>query len=160
MRQAQFLYLFYTERNHDIVIKELVMYKDQRVIQKYANSPIPEPMILTIMLILPPKSCSHPISKIQICCCFQLLSRVLLFCNPTDHSPPGSSVHGIPQARTLERVSISFSRGSSRPRDQTHVSCIDRQILYHWPTREVQNTKILVNSETRNSFFKKKLKQS
>jgi hypothetical protein len=35
MRQVQFLYLFYTERKHDIVIKELGMYKDQRVIQKY-----------------------------------------------------------------------------------------------------------------------------
>ena len=35
MRQAQFLFMFYTERNHDIVIKELVRYKDQRVIQKY-----------------------------------------------------------------------------------------------------------------------------
>ena len=38
-------------------------------------------------------------------------------------SPPGSSVHGISQARTLEWFSISSSRGSSRPRDQTHVSC-------------------------------------
>ena len=39
-------------------------------------------------------------------------------------SPPGSSVHGIPQARILERVAISFSRGSSQPRDQTYISCI------------------------------------
>jgi len=38
-------------------------------------------------------------------------------------SPPGSSVHGISQARILEWVAISFSR-SSRPRDQTHVSCL------------------------------------
>ena len=45
-------------------------------------------------------------------------------CDPVDCSPPGSSVHGILQARVLEWVAISFSRGSSRPRDQTHVSHI------------------------------------
>ena len=41
-----------------------------------------------------------------------------------DYSLPGSSVHGISQARILERVAIPFSRGSSQPRDQTRVSCI------------------------------------
>ena len=55
-----------------------------------------------------------------------------------DCSPPGCSVHGISQARLLEWVAISFSRGSSGPRDQTHVSCSSRQILYHWVTREAQ----------------------
>ena len=40
-----------------------------------------------------------------------------------DCSPPGSSVHGISQARLLEWVGISFSKGASRPRDQTRVSC-------------------------------------
>ena len=53
-----------------------------------------------------------------------------------DCSPPGSSVHGIPQARIQEWFAISFSRGSSRPRDQTCVSCIGRQVLYHWATGE------------------------
>ena len=41
----------------------------------------------------------------------------LTLCDPTDCSPPGSSVHGTFQARVLEWVAISFSRGSSRPRD-------------------------------------------
>ena len=44
-------------------------------------------------------------------------------------------VHGVLQARILEWVAIPFSRGSSRPKDQTLVSCascIDRRILYHW----------------------------
>ena len=50
-------------------------------------------------------------------------------CNPTDCSPPGSSIHGILQARILEWVAITFSRGFSWPRDQTHMSCISRQIL-------------------------------
>ena len=45
-------------------------------------------------------------------------------CDPMDCSPPGSSVHGILQARILEWVAISFSRGSSSPRDQTQVSCV------------------------------------
>ena len=45
-------------------------------------------------------------------------------CDPMDWSPPGSSVHGILQARILEWVAISFSRGYSRPRDRTHVPCI------------------------------------
>ena len=45
-------------------------------------------------------------------------------CDPVDCSPPGSSVHGILQARILEWVDISFSRGSSRPRDRTQVSRI------------------------------------
>ena len=46
--------------------------------------------------------------------------------------------HQVPlsQARMLERVAISFSRGSSRPWDQTHISCVGRRILYHWATRE------------------------
>ena len=45
-------------------------------------------------------------------------------CNPVDCSPPGSSVHGILQARILEWVAFHFSGGSSRPRDQTRISCI------------------------------------
>ena len=44
--------------------------------------------------------------------------------DPMDCSPPGSSVHGILQARILECVAIPFSRESSQPRDQTQVSCI------------------------------------
>ena len=58
-------------------------------------------------------------------------------CDPLDCSPPIISVHGILQARILEWVSISFSRGSSRPKDSTCVSYIGRQILYHWATYEV-----------------------
>ena len=52
-------------------------------------------------------------------------------CNPMDYSPPDSPVHGIFQAKILESVTIFFSRGSSRPRDQTCISCISRWILYH-----------------------------
>ena len=45
-------------------------------------------------------------------------------CDPLDCSPPGSSVHGILQARILEWVAMPFSRGSSQPRDQTQISYI------------------------------------
>ena len=51
-----------------------------------------------------------------------------------DYSPPGSSIHGILQARILEWVVIPFSRGPSPPRDWTCIFCIGRQILYHWAT--------------------------
>ena len=51
------------------------------------------------------------------------LSRVRL-CDPMDCSLPGSSVHGILQARVLRWIAIAFSRGSSRPRNQTRVSRI------------------------------------
>ena len=62
-------------------------------------------------------------------CCFCLVTKSCL------------SVHGISQARILEWVAISFFTGSSQPRDQTHISCIGRQILYRWATREAQPTK-------------------
>ena len=58
-----------------------------------------------------------------------VLSCSVQFCDPMDCSPPSSSVHGIFQARMLVRVAISYSRGSSWPRDWTCISCIDRGIL-------------------------------
>ena len=58
-------------------------------------------------------------------------------CNPMDCSLPGSSVHGIFQAIVLEWIAISFSRGSSWPRDRTRVSLIVDRRLTVWATREV-----------------------
>ena len=55
-------------------------------------------------------------------------------CSAMDCSLPGSAVHGILQARLLEWVAMPSSRGSSRPRDRTHVSyisCTGKQVLYH-----------------------------
>ena len=57
-------------------------------------------------------------------------------CDPMDYSPPGSSVHGISQERTLERVAISFSKKSSQPRGQNKVSCIAGGFFTDWPTKE------------------------
>ena len=58
------------------------------------------------------------------------------FCNPMACGPSGSSVCGILQARILQWVAISFCRGSSRPRDQTRVSCIAGRFFTVWATRE------------------------
>ena len=55
-------------------------------------------------------------------------------CHPMDCSLPGSSVHGILQARIIEWVAMPSSRRSSHPRKQTHISyisCMGRQVLYH-----------------------------
>ena len=57
-------------------------------------------------------------------------------CNPVDHSQPDFSVHGIFQARILEQVAISFSRGSSRPRNWTWISCIAGRFFTNWAMRE------------------------
>ena len=75
-------------------------------------------------------------------CTHAVTSVCLTVCDPVDYSPPGSSVHGILQARILEWVAISYSKGSSRPRDLTcisHVSCIGRWVLYHYGVAERHN---------------------
>ena len=59
--------------------------------------------------------------------------------DPMDYSLPGSSVHGIFQAVVLEWIAISFSRGSSRPRDRTRVSHIVDRRFTVWATRKVQH---------------------
>ena len=66
----------------------------------------------------------HQISKFNYFCESEVVQLCQTLCDPMDCSPPGSSVHGILQARTVEWVAISYSRGSSRLRDRTHVTCI------------------------------------
>ena len=63
--------------------------------------------------------------------CVLVAQPCLTLCDPMDCSPPRSFVHGIFQAIVLEWVAISFSRGSSRPRDQTQVSrIVDRRFTF------------------------------
>ena len=78
---------------------------------------------------------------------------VWLFCNPMDCSLPGSFVHGISLARIPEWVAISFSRGSSQPRDWTQVSRITGRHLTVWATREAHPQK----SQTKTTHTQKKL---
>ena len=66
---------------------------------------------------------SELLQRCYLCVCDKLLQSCLAVCDPMDCSPPGSSVHGILQARILEWVAMSSSRGSSRPRDRTCISC-------------------------------------
>ena len=83
--------------------------------------------------------CSFPAivssTTVTVCVCvFSPFSCVQLFADPWTVAHQAPLVHGICQARILEWVAISFSRGSSRPRDWirlSSVSCIGRQILYH-----------------------------
>ena len=80
----------------------------------------------------------RPLSGSLLCpgagmCCAKWLQSCPTPRDPMDCSPPASSVHGVLQARILERVAVSFSRGSSQPRDQTcisYVSCTGRQVPY------------------------------
>ena len=59
------------------------------------------------------------------------LQSCLTLCDPMDCSLPGSSVHGMLQAKTLEWVAMPSSRGSSQPRDGTHVSGTGRRVPHH-----------------------------
>ena len=70
------------------------------------------------------------------CCCCSADKWYLTLCNPRDWSLPGSSVHGISQARILEWVAITFSRGSSQHRDQTWVCHFAGRFFTIWATRE------------------------
>ena len=96
---------------------------------------IPQKNIVYMSDLLGPLPCSQ-------CWCVHAHSVAQsspTLCNPVDCSPPGSCVHGVFQARILTWVAISFSRGSSRLRDWSQVSCIsciDRQVLYHYATWE------------------------
>ena len=83
-----------------------------------------------------PRSCDAEACTFHHCCtashwcvCVQLCPTL---CDPMHCSPPGSSVHGIFQARIREMAAIFYFRGSSQPTDQTHISCVSgigRQIL-------------------------------
>ena len=77
--------------------------------------------------VLPSRAESFLFLSVCVCVCvctrMHAQSRPIL-CDFMNCSPPSSSVYGIFQARILEWVATSYSRGSSRPRDQTHVSCV------------------------------------
>ena len=86
----------------------------------------------------------------EYCMCF-VCAKLLQSCptlgDPVDCSLPGSSVHRILQARILEWVAISFSRGSSKPRDQTHISMFPALAGRFFATRATEyyiNNRILV----------------
>ena len=65
-----------------------------------------------------------------------VIQSCLTACDPVDYSPPGSSAHGILQAKILEWVAISISRRSSQPRNQTWVSHVAGRYFSIWATWE------------------------
>ena len=69
---------------------------------------------------------------VRVCVCVLVAQSCPTLCDPMGCSPPASSVHGILQARILEWIAIPFSRGSSRPRDQTLVSFIAGRFFTIW----------------------------
>ena len=95
-----------------------------------------------IQSLLKPSWMEHSLTCLRVTshssCCFCLsLSHVWLF-NSADCDPPGSSVRGIFQVRILVCIAISFSKGSSRPRDRTWASYIAGRLFTIWATREIQ----------------------
>ena len=89
------------------------------------------------------KLCLHEMLKMLkviidecVCVCVLVAQLCLTLCDPMDYNSPGSSVHGILQARILEWVAILFSRGSFWLRDQTWVSSIVGRFLAIWSTTE------------------------
>ena len=84
-------------------------------------------MSFGVRRLFPPSFISLPYQLDPLCVYDKSLQSWLTLCDPMDCSLPGSSVHGILQARILEWVAMSSSRRSSWPRDQTQVSC-----LLHW----------------------------
>ena len=92
----------------------------------YVSLPMSDNKVQKLSYLLSIFIYSHSIRLTKCCLPIFVLSCFshIQLCDPMDSSSPGSSIHEILQARLLEWVSISFSRGYSQPRDQTHLSCI------------------------------------
>ena len=88
----------------------------------------------------------------------EVTQSCLTLCDPVDCSPPGSSVHGVLMARILEWVAISFSRGSSRPRNRTYVSCIAGRCFHDINFNRQLKVHIYKNIFTGNFFIIKSIK--
>ena len=88
------------------------------------------PLLLAWDLLSGPR---HQFVNVSMIVCTQLCSTL---CDPVDCSPPGSSVHGILQARILAWVAMPFSKGSSRPRGRTQISRHCQRILYLLSSKE------------------------
>ena len=116
-------------------------FQADTLLSELPGKPLPEKMAYGTLPGSPPPNPHLYHSKewfsllfFKVFTCAQPLQSCPTLCDPMDCSPPGSSVHGILQARILEWVTISSSRASSLPRDRTQVSCVSwigRQVLYH-----------------------------
>ena len=119
------IHLYLCEAKHELMMISLTLI---RYDMAYSLLPlflinIGRNLVSTIYHLFTSFSFQCMISELLICYC-SVTNLCLILGNSMDSSPLGSSVHGISQARVLEWVAIYFSRGSSQPRDQTHVSCL------------------------------------
>ena len=94
----------------------------------------------------------HRIVNMLYSCGCVVATSCLTFCDTMDCSPPGSSVRGVLLERILEWVAISFSRGSSRTKDRTRVSCIGRWILTLLVIHSVYNSFHLLTPDSTPSL--------
>ena len=143
---STFLLLSSSSWNVFKVIKVHLLYRHwQRAVLKtpssQAYSECPQSLRLErIQTHLGHSVCSIARVKSSSCCLVWLLLSCVWLCDPTDCGPTGSSVHGILQARIVEWVAISFSKGSSRPRDLTPDSClVGKFFTTYLATSEAQN---------------------
>ena len=96
--------------------------------------PIPSPSIVNTEPVTRRPRLISPFELTTPCVCAKSFQSCPIQWDPMDYSPPGFSVHGILQVRTLQWVAMPSSRGSSWTRDRTcisHVSFIGRQVLYY-----------------------------
>ena len=108
------------------------------------TSKVNEMLLIFVLLLLKRTkniwTASRDFENIEVFFCdlqWALVSQMCpTLCDPMIYSPPGSSFHGIFQARVSEWVTILFSRGSSWPRDQTQISCVTGRFFTSWTTRE------------------------
>ena len=111
------------------------------------SNPIQEDLITSHRLLLTPSNWAFKFQYMNLgawwtqafrpCMSAESLQSCPTLCNTMDCNPPVPSVHGILQARILESIAISFSRGPSQPRDQTCISCVfclESRFFTHWAT--------------------------
>ena len=140
---SSFLYKLASQQTPSTHEKNLVqaLFHNSELLLKFGGTV--ESFLYILRNMLHYHFCSHPASPSS-------RSEVAQSCptlwGPMNCSLPSSSVHGIFLARVLERVAISFSRGSSRPRDRTRVSLIVGRRFTVWATREAPLSKHLPNS--------------
>ena len=120
-----------------------MMYFPKMTLHKVAapsRSPVFQFKILSFLLQSQERDRKYRNTLLFVCCCLATKSCPTL-CDPVDYSLLGSAILSPwdSPGKNLNWVAIYFSRGSSSPRDRTHISFIGRQILYHWATREAQN---------------------
>ena len=121
--------------NHSTVFGASAMWQAYDGWQRYKNKHIPTLYFLrsySLVTALSSSEESTGLVKVKVL----VAQSCLALCNPMDYNQPGSSVHGILQARMLEWVAIPFSRGSSPPRKRTWVSRIAGRFFTIWATRE------------------------